>query len=152
MEGTKEANRRVKQGKDVSPSNVGSWVRGGGRIEEDTGAKFDGVEGRGGEAMPEKPPATRRVRQRGIIRVTAEEMTVVAAIRSTSRGSEKGLGQVNVDEVPAGAKSSGRALGDKEQLIGSSSDRVEQRGTGGGGGWNRWIVGETNRDSSVGRN
>jgi hypothetical protein len=33
VEGTKEANRRIKQRKDVSPSNVGSWVRGGVRIE-----------------------------------------------------------------------------------------------------------------------
>jgi hypothetical protein len=67
------------------------------------------------EAEAEPPPATRRVRQRGIIRVTAKEMTAAAAIRSTSRGSKKGLGQVNLDKAPAGVKSAGRALGDKEQ-------------------------------------
>jgi hypothetical protein len=76
---------------------------------------LNGVGGRSSEGMPEKPPATRRVRQRGIIRVTAKEMTAAAAIRSTSRGSEKGLGQVNLDKAPAGAKSAGRAMGDKEQ-------------------------------------
>jgi hypothetical protein len=54
-----------------------------------------GVGGRSSEAMPEKPPAARWVRQRGIIRVTAKEMTAAATIRSTSRGSEKGLWQVN---------------------------------------------------------
>jgi hypothetical protein len=134
VEGTKEANRRIKQRKDVSPSNVGSWVRGGGRIEEDTGTKIDGVGGRSSEAMPEKPPAARWVRWRGIIRVTAKEMTAGAAIRSTSGGREKGLGQVNLDEVPAGAKSAGRAIGDKEQPIGRSSDCVKQRGTSGWGG------------------
>jgi hypothetical protein len=43
VEGTKQANRRIKQQKDVGPSNVGSWVRGGGWIEEeDTGTKLIG--------------------------------------------------------------------------------------------------------------
>jgi hypothetical protein len=154
MEGTMEANSRDKKWKDIGPSNVGIWVRSGGRVEEGRVTKFDVVGGSSSEAMPaEKPPAARRVRERSVIGMMAEEMKAAGTIRSTSRRSEKRLGQVNLDnEAPLGSKNAGRVIGDKEEMVGGSSDCVKQRGTSNWGKWNRRIIRGANRDSSSCRN
>jgi hypothetical protein len=84
-----KANRRIKKGKNVGPSDVRGRIRGGVGIEENTIAEFDIVRSSGSEPMPKEPPATRRVRQRSIVRMGAKEVTAAEPIRSTSRGSRE---------------------------------------------------------------
>jgi hypothetical protein len=90
-EGTKKADGRVKERKNVGPSNVGSRIGVGARIEEDTGTKFDDIIRRDSEAMPKKPPTTRRIRKRSVIGVTTKEVAIVATIRSEVGRGIKGL-------------------------------------------------------------
>jgi hypothetical protein len=87
----KEADRRVKKRKDVGPSDVGSRVRGGIGGKENSFTEFDVTGGSSSEAMPEKPPTARGIRERSIVRMAAEEVTVVTTIRGASRGSSEGL-------------------------------------------------------------
>eukprot|EP00978_Attheya_sp_CCMP212_P032019 scaffold123217_cov49-Attheya_sp.AAC.7 len=63
-QGAKEADRRVEEREDVSPGNVGSRVRGGSGVEENSVSKFNVIGSSSSEAMPEEPPTTRRVRKR----------------------------------------------------------------------------------------
>ena len=70
---SKEANGRVKKWKDISPGDVGSRVRSGVGFKEDASAELDGVIRKAGEAVPEKPPTTRRVGKRSIVGVAAKK-------------------------------------------------------------------------------
>jgi hypothetical protein len=47
--------------------------------------------------MPEKPPTTGRIRERSVIGVAAEEVTIVSAVGSAKGRSKAGLGQVDLD-------------------------------------------------------
>jgi hypothetical protein len=67
--------------------------------------------------MPEEPPAARRVRKRIIIRMATEKMTIVTTISDAICRGKKGLRQIDLNEVPARAKSAGRAVGDEEEFV-----------------------------------
>ncbi len=71
-EGTEKADGRVKKRKDVSPSNVGSGIGVGARIEEDTGTEFDDIIRRDSKAVPKKPPATGRIWKRSWFLYTSD--------------------------------------------------------------------------------
>jgi hypothetical protein len=64
---SEKANGRIKKGKDISPSDVRSRVRGSSRVEKDTIAVINDAIGRGREAMPKEPPSTGWIRKGGVI-------------------------------------------------------------------------------------
>jgi hypothetical protein len=65
---SEKSNGRIKKGKDISPSDVRSRVRGtSSRVEKDTIAEINNAVGRGREAMPKEPPSTGWIRKGGII-------------------------------------------------------------------------------------
>jgi hypothetical protein len=68
--------------------------------------------------MPKKPPATRRIGKRSIIRVAAEEMAIVATVRGEISRGIKGLRQIYLDKVPTRSKGACRVVGDEEQPVG----------------------------------
>jgi hypothetical protein len=55
---------------------------------------------RGSEAMLEKPPTTREVGKGSVVGMVAEEVAAAVTVRSTSRGSGKGLRQIDVEKAP----------------------------------------------------
>ena len=113
----KEADRWVKERKDISPGNVGSRVRGSSRVEENAGTKFDVIRGSGSEAMPEEPPTTGWVGKRSVVRMVAKEVAAAMAIGSASRRSRKGLRQINLHKVPTRTKGAGWPVRDEEKAI-----------------------------------
>ncbi len=77
--------------------------------------------------MPEKPPTTGRIRERSVVGVAAEEVTIVSAVGSAKGRSKAGLWQVDLDEVPSGTKSASRTIGDEEETIWGESNRGVKR-------------------------
>jgi hypothetical protein len=143
-----KVNRRIEESKNVSPSDVRGRIWGSVGIEENMIAKFDIVGSSGSEPMLKEPPATRRVRQRSIVRMGAKEVTVVEPIRSTSRGSREGLREIDLDKVPARTQSASRTVRDEEETIGGKGDGGVKSSTGNWGKRQRRIIGWDNRDSS----
>jgi hypothetical protein len=86
-----ETDGGIEKGQDVGPGNIGRRVGCSSRVEESAGAEFDAIRSGGSEAMPKQPPTTSWVWKGGIVRVGAEEVAVVVAIRNTIRGSGEGL-------------------------------------------------------------
>jgi hypothetical protein len=82
-----KAKRGIEKRKNVGPSDVRGRVWGSVGAEKNTVAEFDVVGGSSSEAVPEEPPAGRRVRKRSVVGMVAEEVAAAVAIRSTSRGS-----------------------------------------------------------------
>ena len=60
-------------------------------MDHDTIAESNDAVRRGREAMPKGPPSTGRIRKGGVIRVFAEEVTVVVAVSRTGKeaGSQR---------------------------------------------------------------
>ena len=83
--------------------------------------------------------------------MAAEEVAVVTTIRSASRGSEKRLGQVDLNEVPTRAKGAGGAVGDKEETVGGHSDGSKEGSASSEGSWERRVIGSANRNGSGSR-
>ena len=87
---SEKANGRIKKGKDISPSDVRSRVRGSSRVEKDTITEINDAIGRGREVMPKEPPSTGWVRKGGVIGVFADEVTVVTAASRVNRQGKQG--------------------------------------------------------------
>ena len=85
---SERVNGRIKKGKDISPSDVRSRVRGSSRVEKNTIAEINDAVGRGRKAIPKEPPSTSWIRKGGVIGVFAEEMTVVTAISRNRQGKQ----------------------------------------------------------------
>jgi hypothetical protein len=82
--------------------------------------------------------------------VFAKEVAVVAAVSSASgRGRvKKGLGEIDLDEVPARPKRTSWPVRDKKKAIGREG-KSSTKGSGSGGDrWGKRFVIETNRGSS----
>jgi hypothetical protein len=62
------------------------------------------------------------------------------------------LRQINLNEVPAGAKGAMGSIGDKEQAVGGGGDGSVERGAGSGNCWSDGVVGGTDRNGSSSRN
>ena len=98
--------------------------------------------------MPKQPPAAGRVRKRSIVRVTAEKMAVVTAVRSTGRRSFKGLRQVDLYKVPSRSHGISRSVGYEEETVSRKSDGGMKRYASGKGGGNRRVIEGAGRNSS----
>jgi hypothetical protein len=150
-EGTEKTDGRVEKRKDVSPSNVGSGIGVGARIEEDTGTEFDDIIRRDSKAVPKKPPATGRIWKRSVIRVAAEEVAIVTPIRSEVGRGIEGLREIHLHEIPTRSKSASRAVGDEEQAVGRKSNSSMESSASGMNGRDRRVVGNTDGDGSGSR-
>jgi hypothetical protein len=148
---SEKANGRIKNGKDISPSDVRSRVRGSSRVEKDTITEINDAIGRGREAMPKEPPSTGWVKKGGVVGVFVEEMTVVAAVSRTGKGSRvtTGLRKVNLNEVPAGLKYVGGSVGNAKEAIRGRLDGSIKRSSSNQRNRNSRIVIGKNWDSSV---
>jgi hypothetical protein len=98
--------------------------------------------------MPEEPLAAGRVGKRSVVRMVAKEVGVVVAIQSTSRGSGKGLRQVDLNKAPTRPKSASRPVGDKEETVGRKGDGGMKSSAGSWGKRQRRVIGYNNRNSS----
>ena len=117
---SKETDRGVEKGKNISPSNVRSRIRGSGKVEENMITELNVAIRQSRESMPKEPPSAGGIKKGYIIGVFAEEMTAIAAVSRTSTGSRvmKGLKKkVNLDKVPVGAKCVGRLVGNTKEAI-----------------------------------
>ena len=115
---SEKANGRIKKGKDISPSDVRSRVRGSSRVEKDTIIEINDAIGRGREAMPKESPSTGWVRKGDIIGMFAEEVTVITTISRTGKGSRvtKGLRkEVNLNKIPTGSVGADRSVGNSHK-------------------------------------
>jgi hypothetical protein len=117
--GSKEADRNVKEGKNVRPGNARDWIRSDIWVEQHTVFKLNSARGSGGEAMPVEPPRTRKIGDcSGVVRVAAKEVTTTVTIRSASWRGFKRSWQIDLHKkTPMGPKSASRTAGDEKQAI-----------------------------------
>ena len=103
--------------------------------------------------MPKQPPAARWVRQRSVVRMFAQKMTVVPTSVSTGKRSrvEKGLRQVDLNEVPAGPESASGSVRDEKKAIWGGGDCSKKRGAGGRRRWDKSSISREQGNGSISR-
>jgi hypothetical protein len=101
-----KGKQKDQGGEGHQPKRCRKQGQGSSRVEKDMIAEINDAVGRGREAMPKEPPSTGWIRKGGVIRVFAEEVTVVATVSRAGKGSRvtKRLRKVNLNEIPAGSK------------------------------------------------
>lgn len=104
--------------------------------------------------MPQRPPATRRIRKGDVIGVLAEEVTVITTVRSTveRNGVGRAHGEVNLNKEPTRAKGASSAVGDEEEAVRGSGDSRMKTGAGEERERERRVIGRAHRNDSVGGN
>ena len=103
--------------------------------------------------MPKQPPAARWVRQRSVVRMFAQKMAVVPTSVSTGKRSrvEKGLRQVDLNEVPAGPESASGSVRDEKKAIWGGGDCSKKRGAGGRRRWDKSSISREQGNGSISR-